>query len=185
MKESFRDLNEQGLSGRVRLWCEDEASFGRINKPKRCWCPKWMRPVVPCQHIRQYCQCFGAVGPIDGEKFFRIFEECNSDVMEIYLEQLSEAYPDDFHVMLCDCAGWHVSAELSIPENIVIVNIPPGTPEMNPMEQIWRELRTCGFHNRMFDSLDAAIDQLCKVIRELGRETIMSIAGRQWLLQCF
>ena len=42
---------------------EDEAGFGRINKPKRCWCPKGQRPSVPCHHIREYRYAFGAVEP--------------------------------------------------------------------------------------------------------------------------
>jgi transposase len=86
---------------------------------------------------------------------------------------------------MCDCASWHTSLEMAVPENVLIFNIPPCTPEMNPMEQIWREIRTQGFHNRMFDSLIEAIEQLCKVIRELDRATIISITGRQWLSQCF
>ena len=182
VRKASSDLKRYGFVGCVRLWVEDEASFGRINKPKYCWCPKGVRPVVPCQHIRQYCQPYGACEPLTGEKFFRIFEKCNTDSFEIYLEMLSDLYPDDYHVMLCDRASWHVSEDLSIPENVEIVNIPPGTPEMNPMEQIWRELRTRGFHNRMFDSIDEAIDQLCKVIRELSPETVKSITGREWFL---
>lgn len=140
---------------------------------------------MPCQHIRQYRQCYGAVEPLTGEKFFRIFERCDCDSMEIYLEHLSDEYPDDYHVLMCDRASWHVSDDLTIPENVEIVNIPPGTPEMNPMEQIWREIRTQGFHNVMFDSLDNAIDRLCEVIRDLEPATVKSITGRLWLLQCF
>ena len=49
---------------------EDEAGFGRINKPKRCWCPKGQRPSVPCHHIREYRYAFGAVEPLSGESFF-------------------------------------------------------------------------------------------------------------------
>ena len=33
---------------------QDEAGFGRINKPKYCWCEKGIRPSVPCSHIREY-----------------------------------------------------------------------------------------------------------------------------------
>ena len=43
---------------------QDEAGFGRINKPKRCWCSKKTRPSVPCHHIREYRYAYGAVEPI-------------------------------------------------------------------------------------------------------------------------
>ena len=54
----------------VRLMFEDEASFGRINKPKYCWCSNKFRPCVPCHHIREYRYIFGAVEPLTEERFF-------------------------------------------------------------------------------------------------------------------
>ena len=48
------DARSQNKTKTVRLMFEDEAGFGRINKPKRCWCPKGQRPSVPCHHIREY-----------------------------------------------------------------------------------------------------------------------------------
>ena len=33
---------------------QDEARFGRINDPKRCWSPKRTRPTVGKQIIREY-----------------------------------------------------------------------------------------------------------------------------------
>jgi transposase len=105
--------------------------------------------------------------------------------MEIFLEQLSDEFPNDYHILLCDCASWHTSQEMSIPENVLIFNIPPCTPEMNPMEQIWRELRSQGFRNVMFHSLDKAISHLCQTIRKLDPPTVKSITARSWLLQCF
>ena len=52
---------------------EDEAGFGRINKPKPCWCPEGMRPSVPCQHIREHRYAFGGVYP---EFCVNVLREC-------------------------------------------------------------------------------------------------------------
>lgn len=49
---------------------QDEAGFGRINKPKYCWCEKGIRPSVPCHHIREYRYTYGAVEPVTGNSFF-------------------------------------------------------------------------------------------------------------------
>ena len=54
---------------KFRLMFQDEAGFGRINKPKLCWCGNGIRPVVPCQRIREYVYAYGAVSPVDGELF--------------------------------------------------------------------------------------------------------------------
>ena len=49
---------------------QDETGFGRINKPKYCWCEKGKRPAVPCHHIREYRYAYGAVEPVTGESCF-------------------------------------------------------------------------------------------------------------------
>lgn len=164
---------------------QDEAGFGRINKPKRCWCPKGVRPAVPCHHIRQYRYAYGAVDPIDGESFFLTMPYCNTEMMNLFLLELSKWFPQDFIVLMCDGAGWHKSKGLQIPDNIGLVNIPPYTPEMNPIEQIWRELRTQGFRNEIFQTLDKVDDRLCETICALKPETIKSICARDWILKLF
>ena len=65
-----------------------------------------------------------------------------TNCMRVFLEQLQLTYPDDMIVLVCDGAAWHKSGKLHIPEHITLLNIPPYTPEMNPIEQIWRELRS-------------------------------------------
>ena len=72
-----------------------------------------------------------------------------------------------------------------IPDNIHLFFIPPYTPEMNPIEQIWKEIRLRGFRNQVFPSLNRVVDRLCETIRNLSAETIQSISGRQWIVGCF
>ncbi len=164
---------------------QDEAGFGRINKPKYCWCKKGMRPSVPCHHIREYRYTYGAVEPRTGEAFFLIMPYCNTDCMNVFLKQLSDSYPKDKIVLVCDGAAWHKSKGLSISHNIRLVFIPPYTPEMNSIEQIWREIRTQGFRNEIFASLDKVVDRLCETIQNLTKDTIKSITRRNWLLSVF
>lgn len=160
---------------------QDEAGFGRINKPKCCWCEKGIRPSVPCHHIREYRYAYGAVEPKTGEGYFLIMPYCNTNCMNVFLEYLSRAYPNDIIVLVCDGAAWHRSKGLKVPENIYLVHIPPYTPEMNPIEQIWREIRTQGFKNEVFQTLDKVVDRLCSTICNLTVETIKSITGRDWI----
>ncbi len=81
--------------------------------------------------------------------------------------------------------AWHKSVSLEIPENIELFFIPPCTPEMNPIEQIWKELRQIGFRNEIFATLNKVVDRLCDSINSLSKNTIMSITGREWILGCF
>jgi putative transposase len=161
---------------------QDEAGFGRINKPRYCWCPKGIRPNVPCHHIREYRYAYGAVEPLTGEPFFLVLPYCNTICMNIFLQELSKQYPDDFIVLVADKASWHISKSLIIPENIEIIHLPPYTPEMNPIEQIWAWLRLHGFRNEIFSTLNKIVDRLCEVIRSLSISTVKSITHRSWIM---
>ena len=179
VKESFRKRTR----GSVRLMFGDEAGFGRINKPKYCWCSPGFRPTVPCHHIREYRYAYGAVEPLNGVSFFLVLPYCNTDRMNVFLRELSAAYPEDQILLVCDGAAWHKTKFLDIPVNIRLLFLPPATPEMNPIEQIWKEIRKRGFRNERFISLEKVIDRLCETICSLSNDTVRSITAREWLVQ--
>ena len=164
---------------------QDEAGFGRINKPKYCWCEKGIRPCVPCHHIREYRYAYGAVEPLTGESCFLIMPYCNTVCMNIFLMHLSEQFADDVILLCCDGAAWHKPKGLELPENIVLFYIPPYTPEMNPIEQIWKEIRKLGFRNEIFATWEYVVDRLCDTICALSSHVISSITARSWIIKCF
>ena len=92
---------------------QDEAGFGRINKPKRCWCNKKIRPSVPCHHIREYRYAYGAVEPMTGDNFFLVMPSCTTNCMNTFLEELAKQYPHDQILLVCDGAAWHKSKTLN------------------------------------------------------------------------
>lgn len=184
MQKLAEKCSQKG-EGKVRLMFEDEAGFGRINTPKRCWCNKSIRPRVPCHHIREYRYAFGAVDPMSGDHSFLVKPSCNTECMNEFLQQLSKKYPEDQILLVCDGAGWHKSQGLKIPDNITIEHIPPYTPEMNPIEQIWKQIRTMGFKNEIFDSLSAVVDRLEETIQNITNEMVTSITCREWIECCF
>jgi putative transposase len=179
------ELSEFSGNGTVRLMFQDEAGFGRINKPKYCWCYPGFRPTVPCHHIREYRYAYGAAEPMSGESFFLVLPHADTVCMNIFLCELSKQFQNDRIVLVCDGAGWHTTKKLEIPENIRLVFLPPATPEMNPIEQIWKEIRKIGFRNEIFSSLNAVVDRLCEVICSLSAATVTSIMARKWIIDVF
>ena len=177
MNEDFNKLSTES----VKLMFQDEAGFGRINKPKYCWCEKGIRPNVPCHHIREYRYAYGAVEPITGENFFLIMPYCNTNCMNVFLKELSKTYSNDMILLICDGAVWHKSKTLEIPDNIQIMHIPSYTPEMNPTQQIWKEIRKQGFRNEVFKTLDKVIQRLSDVICDMTKDTVKSITNRDWI----
>ena len=123
--------------------------------------------------------------PLTGEHYFWVLPQCNTVCMNFFLQELSKAYPNDIILLCCDGAAWHKSAALKIPENIELFHIPPYTPEMNPIEQIWKEIRKRGFRNEVFASLAKVMDRLCDTICSLTNEVVSSIAGRDWIVKPF
>ena len=105
--------------------------------------------------------------------------------MNVFLKHLSTTYPDDRIILICDGAAWHKSKALVIPKNIRLVFIPPYTPEMNPIEQIWKEIRKRGFRNEIFQTLNKVIERLCSTIQSITPSTIKSITARQWIVKAF
>jgi len=176
---------ENITNSKVRLMFQDEAGFGRINKPKYCWCFPDFRPTVPCRHIREYRYTYGAVEPMTGESFFLVLPYSNTECMNLFLRELSLVYPEDRIILVCDMASWHRSKTLLIPSNIRLFFLPPATPEMNPIEQIWKEIRNRGFKNEVFPTLEKVVDRLCVTIDSLTHETVRSITGRKWILSMF
>jgi len=105
--------------------------------------------------------------------------------MNLFLRELSKEYPEDQILLVCDGASWHKSKGLKVPDNISLLHIPPYTPEMNPIEQIWKQLRSMGFRNEIFKTLNHVVDRLCDTICKLTKDTVRSITARQWILDAF
>ncbi|CJC01043.1 degenerate transposase [Streptococcus pneumoniae] len=97
---------------------QDEAGFGRISKLGSCWAPIGVGPHIHSHYIREFRYCYGAVDAYTGESFFLIAGRCNTEWMNAFLEELSQAYPDDYLLLVMDNAIWHKSSTLKIPTNI-------------------------------------------------------------------
>ena len=90
---------------------------------------------------------------------------------------------DNFIIMVLDGASSHKSKDLSVPNNITLVLLPPYSPELNPAEQIWNILRKKRFANKVFDSLDAATHQAEGGLAEMASspDTMVSLTNWPWI----
>ena len=149
---------------------QDEGRFGRISRPKRCWAPPGIRPHVPSQVVRESAYIFAAVAPEAGLMTSLVLPTANTAMMNLFLEHVSQSFENYFIVMQVDQAGWHRSKELIVPENIRLIEQPTYSPEVNPVEHLWEELREKYLHNRLFASLDLLVEVLCQGLNELTED---------------
>jgi hypothetical protein len=178
-------LTPEVVRGRpVRLMFQDEARFGRMVRPKRCWAPAPLRPVMGNGYQREFVYVYGAVSPLAGELDWRLGREMNTARMADFLAQVSQAHPTDLIVMVLDGASSHKAKDLPIPENIRLLPLPPYAPELNPQEHVWDELREKEFPNRVFNHLDAVIRQLEQGLPRLAadQERLRSLTAWPWII---
>jgi transposase len=173
-QQNFAKLVEEALQSRdpeddrpVLNMAQDEACFGRISTIIRSWAPKHIRPLTPRQIVREYIYAYAVVAPKDGKMTSLILPSADTAMMNLFLQHVSHTFSKYFLVIQVDQAGWHSSKDLIIPENIRFIAQPAYSPELNPVEHIWEEVREKAFSNRIFASLDAVIDTLCDQLLRL------------------
>ena len=162
---------------------EDEARFGRISDPRRCWAPKGVRPEVKVQIVREYEYAYAAVSPHDGVLDSLVLPKVNTEAMGVFLAEVAERHAHEFIVMVLDGAGWHRAKQLPIPANMRLVPLPPWSPQLNPAEHLWDELREKWFANRWFETMEQLDEQLVAGLAalEIDAPRIASLTGFDWI----
>jgi len=169
----------------LRLMFQDEARFGLISDARRCWCHAPERPICPVTISHQAVYAYAAVSIGSGQVDSLILSGVNTACMQIFLDEIASRYPHEKLVMVLDNAGWHLGNELRIPKNMRLLPLPPYSPELNPMENIWDELREKSFHNRVFEDLDQMESHLLGALQAIEKspDITKSISDWPWILE--
>ena len=173
-------LTQESVKGRhVRLMFQDAARFGRMVRIRRCWAPAPQRPVVDNGYEREFQYVYGAVSPLAGELDWCICPAMDTEPLGGVLAQVSAAHPQDFIVMVVDGASSHVAKALVVPENIRLHRLPGYSPQLNPQEHLWDELREQEFPNRVFSDMAGVVRTLEAGLPRLAadRERVRSICA--------
>ena len=121
----------------------DEARFGQQGTLTRVWAPRGSRPTALKQTRYEWVYLYAAVEPGTGASVALQAPLVNAGTMSVFLGMLSkELGPMDHAVLIMDQAGWHKARKLVVPDNIVILYLPPYSPEPNPVENLWGYMRS-------------------------------------------
>ena len=167
----------------IELWWQDEARVGRKNKITRRWARRATRPVAAKDQRTAYAFLFGAICPGKGKAAGLVMPYVNREAMNAHLVEISRAVEPGAHaVLLLDQAGWHTSSNLQVPENITLLPLPPRSPELNPVENIWQFLRNNWLSNRIFTSYEDILHHCAQAWNKLASqpERIASLGTRSW-----
>ncbi|MEY9750158.1 hypothetical protein ABIF65_009532 [Bradyrhizobium japonicum] len=165
----------------VEVWFQDEMRVGQKNKLTYRWARKGSRPRAAHDQRTQSTYLFGAVCPEIGTGAALVLPVCNSEAMQLHLNEIaSKVSPGAHAILILDQAGWHGAKELKVPHNISLMPLPPRSPESNSQENIWQFMRQNWLSNRVFKSYDNIVDHCCYAWNTLIDQPwkIMSIARR-------
>ena len=167
----------------IELWWQDEARIGQKNKITRRWAKRGTRPRAAKDQRTKSAYIFGAICPARGVGAALVLPRCNTQAMQWHLDEISSQVSEGAHaILILDQAGWHTTDNLLIPTNITLLPLPPRSPELNPVENIWQFMRDNWLSDRVFKSYDEIIaisaDAWNKLIDQPWR--IMSIGLREW-----
>ena len=132
---------------RLELWWQDEARVGQKNKIARRWARRGTRPRAPHDQRTSSAYIFGAICPAEGKGAALVLPRCDTQAMNLHLAEIAQAVAPGAHAaILMDRAGWHRAKDLVVPDNLTLVPLPPRSPELNPVENIWQTV--CSFLKR-------------------------------------
>jgi len=147
----------------------DEARFGRMNRPRPCWAPIGTRPAVAAQLVREFIYLYGAVSPKHGTCVYLIMPMSDTACFQVFLDVLARKFAREDILLVVDGAPNHCSGALAVPDNITLLPLPPYSPELNPKENLWDEIREKIFKNYALKSMDAVRAKLKQAVLYIDR----------------
>lgn len=176
-------LPEHAKGKPIEIWFQDEARVGQKGTLTRLWAHKGTRPRAVRDTRYEWTLLFGAVCPDRAVGVGIVMPYANTEAMNEHLKEIGKAVSPGAHAMLLlDGAAWHGSLKLAPPENITLVTLPPYSPELNPVENIWEYLRKNKLANRLYETYEDIVEACCEAWNYLMAmpEQIASIATRSW-----
>ena len=168
----------------VELWWQDEARVGQQGTLTRVWAKRGGRPRAVRDQRYTWAYLFGAICPARSVAAAWVVPKANAWSMNLHLQEISRQVAPGAHaVVVLDGAGWHqTGGRLNIPDNLSLLHLPPYSPELNPVENVWQYLRQNQLSNRVYDNYDAIVDACCKAWNDLmaDPDRIRSIGSRDY-----
>jgi len=143
-----------------------------------------VQPILTADYRFESFYLFGAVEPTTGENFFLELPAVNSQNFQIFLDYFAKQDEQSFHLLLCDNAAFHTTSKLTIPQNVLLVFLPAYSPELNPIERFWRDLKDW-LATQSPSSLDELSKMLIDKLKQYTNQAIKSLTAFKYLLSAF
>lgn len=154
------------------IYVQDESRFGLFTRNGKALTARGVKPICTYQNIFKSTYIFGAFSPINGESLVMELPQCNGQNFQIFLNELSGKNPNEFKVIVLDNGAFHKGKSLEIPKNIALVFLPPYSPELNPAELVWLNMKR-KLTNKIFKTMDDLKLELNQIVKTMITETFI------------
>ncbi|WP_118828302.1 IS630 family transposase [Salinibacter ruber] len=171
-----------GADRPVRLFCQDECRIGLMPITRRRITLPGVKPIQTAKPGYEYFYLYGAVEPETGQRFFTEHERLNSNCFQVFLNRFTEAFPQSHNVLVLDNGQFHKAKKLSIPKNVELMFLPSYSPELNPVERLWQDLKdqlAFDFYKHLSDLRQ----ETRLVLRSYTNEVVRSLTGYEYLVE--
>jgi len=136
------------------------------------WAAKGQTPIIRVDAGRASTHFYGSLNLLTGEEIAMRSDLMNNEISAQHLQMLLDAYPDLPILLFWDRAPWHRGPAITklLEENsrLETVFFPPGSPELNPQEHVWKEVRKAISHNHTEKKLPELAE---KFLHKLNADT--------------
>ncbi len=165
----------------VQILVQDESRFGLLPLPQRRITAKGTKPIQVVNPRYESYYLYGAVALGTGEHLFLEMPALNSSCFEVFIEQLAMTYPQNYNIVILDNASFHKTSELTIPENVGFLFLPPYAPELNPIERLWQVVKE-DIAFQLHETLSSLKDNVASILKKLTASEVASITGYPYLI---
>lgn len=163
---------------------QDETRLGLITSCGRKITLKGVKPIGKKQFEHQAFYIYGSVCPQNGQSFFLELSHMDGDCTQLFLDEFALSHRKGLHILVWDGAPAHRAKQLRIPSNIILLGLPPASPELNPIERVWQKLKGI-LKWRYFGDLAALSERVANILNSWGPEQIQSLTAFPYLREAF
>jgi transposase len=177
----------QQLEGRtavspLKVFAQDETRLGLLPIVRRRITACGVQPIATVTHTFDSFYLYGAVEPTTGESFFLELPHLNTQMFQVWVDGFAAAFPDSFNIVVLDNGACHKAKTLRWPANAVPVFLPPYSPELNPIERLWRDLKD-KLADLLATTLDELSDTVCSLMQNYSHATLQSLTSFTYFVQ--
>jgi putative transposase len=169
----------------VRVFCQDESRFGLHLPVRRRLTGYGVKPLQVVAPLYEYYWLYAAVEPTTGDAFWWELPRLDAACFTVFLQKFSQYYSDSLNIVLLDQAPAHMAQRVAVPENIILLWFPAYSPELNPVERLWEDLkrRIDVLNGQVRSNLSALQEHVAGLVQRYAAETIASLTGYAYLVE--